>query len=280
MHRGTIALDIDGTITDRKHRIPDNVAIYFETLHTAGWRFIFVTGRPKSFTMMTLGKLTFPYLLALQNGADLIEIPSNKKVARSYLKLDIVERLDRLYNENEGGFIVYAGYEKGDRCYFCPSRFSAPMRGYLKKLEKLSAAPWIALESFDIKEQTVFPLIKCIGSKEVLEGLNEKLAAIEGLKTTLIKDPISSRLYLVLITHKNADKGIAVNTFMERYRLKRPLITGGDDNNDIPLLKAGDIRIAMDGAPRALQKMAHIIAPPAECMGIIQGIEEAIGLES
>ena len=60
---------------------------------------------------------------------------------------------------------------------------------------------------------------------------------------------------------------------MEKFQLKRPLITGGDDNNDIPLLKAGDVRIAMDGAPDALQNIAHIIAPPADRMGIIQGMK-------
>lgn len=278
MNRGTIALDIDGTITNREHQIPDGVATYFENLHKEGWQFIFVTGRPMSFAMMTLPKLTFPYLLALQNGADLIEIPSKKKVARSYLKINVIELLDQLYEGNEGDFIVYAGYEKGDLCYFRPDRFSTEMQQYLKEIEKLSASPWIPLDSFDIKEQSIFPLIKCIGSKEMLEGFNDKLITYDDLKTTLIKDPISSHLYLILITHKNADKGIAVNTFMEKYQLKRPLITGGDDNNDIPLLKAGDIRIAMDGAPQALQNIAHIIAPPADRMGIIQGIQEAIEL--
>ncbi|QVL56837.1 MAG: HAD family phosphatase [Simkaniaceae bacterium] len=276
MHKGTIALDIDGTITNREHQIPDGVATYFENLHKEGWQFIFVTGRAFSFAMMALPKLTFPYLLAVQNGADLIEMPSMKKVARFYLKIDVVELLDQLYEGNEGDFIVYAGYEKGDLCYFRPDRFSDEMQDYLKQVERLSASPWIRLESFKIQEQSTFPLIKCIGSKEMLEGFNQKLLAIEGLKTTLIKDPISRVFYLILITHQEADKGIAVNKFMEKFQLKRPLITGGDDNNDIPLLKVGDVRIAMDGAPDALQNIAHIIAPPADRMGIIQGIEEAI----
>lgn len=279
MNKGTIALDIDGTITNLEHQIPDAVATYFENLHKEGWQFIFVTGRAFSFAMMTLPKLAFPYLLAVQNGADLIEMPSMKKVTRSYLKIDVVEFLDHLYEGCEGDFIIYAGYEKGDLCYFRPDRFSKEMQDYLKQVEKLSASPWKRLESFQIEEQSTFPLIKCIGSKEMLEGFNQKLLKVDGLKTSIIKDPISKAFYLILITHKDADKGIAVNKFMEEYQLKHPLITGGDDNNDIPLLKAGDIRIAMDGAPEALQNIAHIIAPPAEKMGIIQALEEAIRRE-
>ncbi len=274
MKKGTIALDIDGTITNREHLIPDGVVTYFENLHKEGWQFIFVTGRPFSFAMMALAKLNFPYHLALQNGADLLEMPTKKHVARSYLEISVVEFLDELYEGNEGDFIVYSGYEKGDFCYYRPDRFSLEMQGYLKEVEKFSSSPWKPLKTFEIKEQSTFPLIKCIGTKEMLEAFNQKLLPIEGLKTTLIKDPISPAFYLILITHTNADKGIAVKTFMEKYRLTRPLITGGDDNNDIPLLKVGDVRIAMDGAPDALQNIAHIIAPPADRMGIIDAIEK------
>lgn len=276
MNRGTIALDIDGTITNREHQIPDGVAIYFENLHKEGWQFIFVTGRAFSFAMMTLPKLTFPFLLAVQNGADLIEMPSKKRIDRSYLKIDVVEALDALYEEEEGDFIVYAGYDHGDLCYYRPDRFSEKMQKYLKEVERLSASPWKPLKNFQIKEQSTFPLIKCIGKEGVLRKFDEKLKAIPNLKTSIIRDPIDPALHLILITHKEADKGIATKKFVEKYNLNRPLITGGDDNNDIPLLKVGDVRIAMDGAPEALQNIAHIIAPPADRMGIIQGIEEAM----
>lgn len=276
MHRGTIALDIDGTITNQEHQIPDGVATYFENLHHEGWQFVFVTGRMFSFAMMTLPKLTFPYFLAVQNGADLLEMPAQVGVCRSYLKIDVVEALDHLYEEEEGDFIIYAGMDRGDLCYFRPDRFSPKMQEYLKEVEKLSAKPWIPLKTFQIEHQRTFPLIKCIGKEAVLKKFNEKLQTIPDLKTSIIRDPIDPSLHLILITHKEADKGIAVKKFVEKYNLNRPLITGGDDNNDIPLLKVGDVRIAMDGAPEILQNLAHIIAPPAERMGIIQGLEEAI----
>ncbi len=276
MHKGTIALDIDGTITDRNHLIPDGVALYFQKLYHEGWQFVFITGRILSFALMSLNKLEFPFLLALQNGADLLEMPARKRMHRSYLTLDVVETLDTLYQGMDNDFVIYAGYEKGDLCYFRPSRFTPKMLKYLKDVERLSAEPWKGLDSFKNCGQSTFPLIKCIGSREMLEAFDEKLKALEGIKTTIIKDPISREFYITLITHINADKGKALKKFKELYSLSHPIITGGDDNNDIPLLKAGDIRIAMDGAPEALQNLAHIIAPPAERMGIIQGLEEAM----
>lgn len=275
MEPGTIALDIDGTITDRSHLIPGEVAHFFEKLNKEGWEFIFVTGRPLSFAMRTLPKLTFPYLLGVQNGADLLKMPGRKKVGRFYLDISIVKILDSLYEKEEGDFLVYSGFEKGDICYFRPEKFSQEMQTYLKKVETYSDAPWIPLKTFDIKEQTSFPLIKCFGTKKGMEDFEKKLQEVGGLKTTLIKDPLSEHLYLILITHSEADKGIAALKLMDSHGLKRPLITGGDDNNDIPLLKVGDVRIAMEGAPEELCSLADIIAPPGDKKGIIKGLEEA-----
>lgn len=279
MDKGTIALDIDGTITGRDHLIPDGVAFYLEKLQRDGWQLIFVTGRILSFSLMALNKLDFPYLLALQNGADLLEMPKKKQVYRAYLKIDIVSVLEELYQGNENDFILYSGYEKGDRGYFRPDHFKPEMLDYLKEIEKFSAEPWKGVESFETCGQSTFPLIKCIGSKEMLASFDQKLKTISGINTTTILDPISREFYLTLITHEDADKGKAVKKFIDLYHLKRPVITGGNDNNDIPLLKQGDVRIAIDGAPDALQELAHIIAPSADRMGIIEGLQKAIERE-
>ncbi|MCB1085266.1 MAG: HAD family phosphatase [Chlamydiia bacterium] len=274
--RGTIALDIDGTITRRDHQIPEDVARFFEGLTREGWQFIFVTGRPLAFAMRTLPRLSFPYLLGVQNGADLFEMPSKKRIGRFYLSPSLVKTIERLYEGEEEDFIIYSGCDFGDMCYYRPDRFSREMRDYLKELERLADALWKPVKSFEEVEQKEFPLIKCMGSREMIERLDGKLQQVKGIKRAVIKDPISGTLYLILVTHEQANKGDATLTFMERYGLKRPLITGGDDNNDIPLLGVGDVKIAMEGAPDKVRQMATIVAPPGDQMGIIKGLKEGI----
>lgn len=273
---GTIALDIDGTITDQTHLIPDDVAQTFEALYKEGWTFIFVTGRPLSFAMRTLPKLCFPYFLGVQNGSVLFEMPEKKEVARAYLGLDRVQLLDQLHEGEEGDFLVYSGYEKGDVCYFRPERFSPEMQQYLKKVEKVSDAPWIPVKDFRIEQQDTFPLIKCLGHEAPMRAFDQKLQDVGGIKTTLIRDPFSEDLFLILITHEEADKGIAVQKLIQKFSLPAPLITGGNDNNDIPLLRYGDERIAIEGSPEALLALATIVAPPAEESGIIEGLQQAM----
>lgn len=63
---------------------------------------------------------------------------------------------------------------------------------------------------------------------------------------------------------------------IKKFSLPGPLITGGNDNNDIPLLQYGDQRIVIEGAPEALSKLATVIAPPSEECGIIEGLKNAM----
>jgi len=272
----TIALDIDGTITGMDHLIPDCVASYFQELYRQGWQFVFLTGRTFSFAQVTLNKLGFPYLLALNNGADLLEMPQKKGVCHAYLDYTIIPILDELYRGYENYFVVYEGYKRGNCAYFRSDRFSAEMSDYFKEVQALSTEVWKGVDSFEIFSHSTFPLVKCIGSQEMLEGFDQKLRTLKGIATAVIADPISCRYHLMLITHVEANKGRAIRTFVRRFLLGSPLIAGGNDNNDIPLLKEGDIRIAMDGSPEDLRKLANILAPPADKMGIIDGLREAI----
>ncbi len=270
MNKGTLAFDIDGTLADSSHRIPLEIRDYLHGLHEEGWNIALVTGRTLSFAQIAICEITFPYTLALQNGADILEMPARKLISRSYLPKSALALLDELSVSLEEDFIIYSGYERGDICYYRPSHFSGAMLEYLKKLEKLAAKPWKEVESLSEIDQEEFPLVKCIGSERACGCFDEVINKQKDLHACVIQDPIDPTLYLNLITHVNADKGKAVEN------MPRPLIAAGDDNNDIPLLKVADVAIAINTAPAGLKEVAdHIAAPPSE-LGIIKTLSDVL----
>ena len=197
---GTIALDIDGTITDKNHLIPSEVADFFSTLYSKGWQFIFITGRPFSFAFAALSKLRFPYLLGVQNGADLIKMPEKKYIQNFYLNSDILETLETIYKDKEEDFLIYTGFKKGDFCYYRPAHFSKQGTAYLERLQKLGEEPWIPLDNFNGSECESFPLIKCFGKKSEMEEIAKKLQPFEDIQVCVIKDPANTDIFLLLIT--------------------------------------------------------------------------------
>ncbi len=274
--KGTIALDIDGTITDKNHLIPDRVVLHLEMLSKQGWQILLVTGRPLSYALNAVQKITFPYLLALQNGADLLEMPEKKLIKRNYFKIEVAKYLDTLLRDQKEDFLIYSGPDEGDFCYYRPSKFSSDFKPYLKDLELLAAAPWRAIDDLDEIKQTSFPLIKCFGTEEFLEKLESSIQELAGIKTTLIRDPISGVHHLVLVTHEEATKGHAVDSLMAHRNLPRPLIAAGDDLNDLPMLEKADFKIVMESAPPKMHPIADFIAPSSNEHGIITALDLAI----
>jgi len=273
MKRGLIALDIDGTLTGSQHLIPLEVITYLHALYDDGWCVVLLTGRMLSFAQRAIQDINFPYYLAVQNGADILEMPHKKLATRAYFGLDIVEKLDHLYQNLPSDFLIYSGYESGDFCYYRSKKYPASMTSYLEKLASLSDAPWQDCPDFSL-EQKSFPLIKCVGFYDDLKKIEEKLT---GVTTALISDPISDGYYhLILVTHADATKGRALRRIQSYLEVQGPVIAAGDDVNDVPMFKEADVAIVMETAPKDVLNYADIIAKPSTELGIIPALKTAI----
>lgn len=275
MHQGTIALDIDGTITDHRHGLADEVAMFFEALHKAGWQFIFITGREFVYAMEALSKLDFPFYLALQNGADLLKMPEKEHIKSFYFNETVALDVEKLFKNTSNDFLLYAGYERGDFCYYRPQCYPKEKLPYLEKMQQRTPTPWIAVDHFKVSSQKTFPMIKAIGLEKEFVGIEEELLKHHKLNCVIIKDPKTAHNYYLLITDYRASKKEALAYFMDKYQLQRPLIVAGDDYNDEESIGFGDIKIVMENAPTSLKAKADIIAPLSIHGGIIKGLNTA-----
>ncbi len=275
-NKGWIALDIDGTITPDLHTMPSEVSGYLQELADLGWQIAFITGRTFSFAHPVLHALPFPFFLAVQNGADILAMPEKRLVSRTYLDSSIIEALERAYQGRKGDFIVYAGYERGDFCYYRPARFSPRLLQHLEKVKAVSPEPWIIADAFSALAQKEFPLIKCFGSKEEMESINRLLSTLPILHATMIRDSMDENIYLNLVTSAQATKGHALERLVAQCGGGAPVIAAGDDFNDISMLNKADVRIVMETAPLEMLNHAHIVAPSAAKLGIIQALNQAI----
>ena len=278
-HRGWIALDIDGTITDHSHHVPQGVIDYLHSLYSDGWQIIFITGRAFSFGYITLKVFDFPYFLAVQNGADILHMPTKRLVSRHYLDAKAIKAIETLYTHEKEDFIVYTGVDRGDFCYYRPKNFSSSLLAHLHKIMPLSREPWRAVENFDFAPHDKFPLAKCLGLKEPMEAMCNKLKSIPHLTATLIRDPLDAdQIYLNLVTHEQATKGKALLNAVKEFGERGVLIAAGDDLNDLAMLEVADFKIVMETAPKSMHGLANLIAPTADRSGIIPALQEAIRL--
>lgn len=272
--KGWIALDIDGTITLDKYSVPKEVRDFLKELQAQGWNIVLATGRPFAFASIALSEFDFPYTFVAQNGSLALEMPTQKFLFKNYLTPQTIQVVDDAYEGIDSDFVIYAGYEKGDFCYWRPHRLSSEDLRYLEDVQKRQKEKWQAVDNFD--QLDPFPLIKCFGHTTRMDRVAGRLRSTGLFQVAKIRDPFEEGITLLLVTEKCASKGAALAELFKRKGRGPLVIAAGDDENDLSLLQQADIKIAMAHAPAMLTEVATFIAPPTKDHGIIRAIQCAL----
>ncbi len=270
--KGWIALDIDGTITQDKYTVPAEVAAFLKETSQNGWRFVFATGRALVFARPLLNCFDFPFITVAQNGS--LAIEKDKIIFKRYMKPSVISDLEEAYQGFETDFIVYSGCEHNDRCYFRPHLLKEEDRTYLEAIQKREKEPWIAVDQFAFDFE--IPLIKCFGRLDVMKKIGSRLLKKGSFQVSLIRDPFHSSYYILLVTDIKASKGFALREIRSLFGKGDLMIAAGDDENDLSLLQAADVKIAMPHAPELIRKIADFMAPPVSEQGIIHALKIVI----
>ncbi|MFI0435652.1 MAG: HAD family hydrolase [Parachlamydiaceae bacterium] len=274
--KGIISLDIDGTLTTQAHEINRCVIDALSQRVLEGWKIIFITGRPFQWAESALRDFPFPYAIAVQNGAVLVEMPQRQIVAFHPLNPDCLAAFESICQEFATDLVVYSGIENDDWCYYRPSSFPPLQLPYLLSRASFLGEKWRPLDSFSDLPISRFTSIKFFTTSQCALSLSERIEQTLGMHAPPNRDPFNSDYFVIQVTHPKANKGSILKEFIKMTGITGPVIAAGDDYNDYTMLVEAHMKIVMANAPPGLLKLADIVAPPAAEMGIIQGLDEAI----
>ncbi len=272
--KGWIALDIDGTITQDKYSVPEEVTHFLRKQTLMGWKIAFATGRAFVFAYPALKNFDFSFVLLPQNGSIALTMPEKRILFRSYLRAEKISLLEKAVEGTGTDLLIYAGYEHHDRCYFRPTRLSKEWLVYLDGVRKRENETWYPVENFGGLGDV--PLIKCFGSLPLMKKVAFSVKQAGGFEVALIRDPFVPGIFILLITDEHTSKGASLEKVFQSEGRGGVVIAAGDDDNDKSLLEVADIKIAMPHAPERLRKTADFIAPPVEENGIVQALKIVI----
>ncbi|MCB1148867.1 MAG: HAD family phosphatase, partial [Chlamydiia bacterium] len=254
--------------------IPIEVADYLKSLSGQGWEILFITGRTLARTRRMLGAFKFTYHIAVQNGAQIFEMPSEKRIVKRFLPEGALPEIVALTLDDPMGVVLYAGDIQKDICYYCPADFSEELMDYVLRRAETFGEEWKAVDDILRFESADFPALKLIGPYPELERVCRK----SRLDIPVIRDPFGKGMFVAQGTAPGTNKGSALENFQRWLDGHQKTIVAGDDRNDLPMLAKADVKVVMATAPREVLLVADIVAPPAAELGIIEGLEKAIGL--
>lgn len=271
-----IALDIDGTITLEKDTLSKEITAYFKQLFLKGHQICFLTGRTFAFGSKPISKLDFPHFFSAQNGSIILQMPEKKITKKNYMTKLALPVIEQAYEDIKGDFVIYSGFELGDFCYYRKNRFSNDELNYLDGLQKRQEKKWINLTGFENLPIETFPFIRCFGSYEDMEKIQNILSKSNLFELAINKAVFHESYYILQVTDIDASKGKALKFLKEMLGKDKLIIAAGDDRNDIPMLEIADKKIVIETAPDFMKQTADFIAKGPDKLGIIEALDKMI----
>ena len=255
-----IASDLDGTIIDNKHSIPEANLKAIDYLQKANIPFVVCTGKTYSISKDICKNLHAKFGI-FGNGSQIIDLSTGEEIARKILT---VEELTSCFSIIEKyNLHVHAYTESGivtTNLEYMDLRNSILFPGKIKFEIVKSVFDYLQKEN-----KTVLKLI--ISSSSDLLNIKKELGTSTNLTVTHIckkgryKDKIIDKEYEYLdISPLNVSKGKALEVLREYLELKKEdILSIGDNINDIDMFLASGCGAAINGTYDEVKKVANYV---------------------
>jgi len=249
---GLIVSDFDGTLVKDDGTIDERDKVAIAEYIRAGGIFAISTGRMPSGILSRTRELGLEGMVSCCQGAIILDIESGKFIMDGKIPYETTYTVVKIMEEMGLHIHIY------DEWDFYSNKDDHALKMYehiLKAKGKLVLDR--PLSQFVKENKFASYKILCMVEPKDNEDVLNALAAkhFKGCEVT------KSSEYLVEVVNKNYSKGIAVEFLARRYHIPlKKTIAIGDQRNDLPMIKAAGLGVAVKNADAALKKSADFIS--------------------
>ena len=259
-----VATDIDGTILKWSFQFSPEVKKCIKELDESGIKVVLVTGRMHSSTTPVARELGLHTPIVSYQGG-LIKDESGKTLYQKDLKPDYAKKIIKWARKNN----VHLNLYLDDKLYVEHDN------EIVKEYTDGRFIDYTVCSFDDLNIENVNKLLAIdLKDADKVTGWVEELSR-EFPDLYIVK----STPFFCEIGSKDAKKSSGVKFLADMWGIKQEeILTIGDQNNDIELLKAGGIKVAMGNATEELKSYADYITDTVENDGFVKAIEKFVKL--
>lgn len=270
-----VVFDVDGTLTDSSHLVPDAVVEAVGRIRAAGLRVMLATGRRYRDTLPVAERLGIDGPLVTASGALVKRPGDHTTLSRAAFGPGVLEGLLRLVASRGHEAILYtdsfaAGYDFHCRSLADVVDAPEPCGGGLR--EYLGRNRGLANVRPDLHESPPAGVFAgfVMGGREAMDALLGSLVAAfpAALSMHTIKSP-RYRDWMCEIAPVGVTKWSGVEPLARAWGVAADEICAvGDDVNDLPMIEAAGIGIAMGNARPEVRAAADVVVGTNDGTGI------------
>jgi Cof subfamily protein (haloacid dehalogenase superfamily) len=268
-----LAIDIDGTLVDSRHQLTDPVREALLRARGSGIGIVLATGRRYSRALPLVEPLGLDVPLVTASGA-LIKHPTDHRTHwQATMSAELI------------GGVVRTAARAGFDTLLHGDTFGEGFDFYCTRLEV--EEPCLAeFLSLNLGEGRIWPALAddppagvfagfAMGTREQMLGLAEALhrALPEQVTTHVLRSPYY-RGFMCEIYRAGVSKWAAIRHLADEWQIPNEAICAvGDDVNDIPMIRAAGLGVAMGNALDEVKAVAARVAPSHDEHGLVAVVD-------
>lgn len=259
-----LALDLDGTLTDSKKRISERTKESIDKFIAAGGTVALASGRP-TFGVMPVAKILEldkkgGYILSY-NGGCFLDCKNNKQLFMKELTHEYLPILEKQAKDFGINLMTY----NGDKAY----ALDIDEQYYMIEI---NINHFIRVKADPLTPQITFPIIKCLmtADGDYLAKVEKEMKKYWEGKLNIVR----SEPYFLEVTEVGIDKASTITNMVKKLgKSVDNLICCGDGFNDLSMIQAAGIGVAMANAQERVRAAADYITKSNDEDGIADVVE-------
>ena len=259
-----LALDLDGTLTDSKKRISERTKESIDKFMAAGGTVALASGRP-TFGVMPVAKILKldkkgGYILSY-NGGCFLDCKNNKQLFMKELTHEYLPILEKQAKEFGINLMTY----NGDKAY----ALDIDEQYYMIEI---NINHFIRVKADPLTPKITFPIIKCLmtADGDYLAKVEKEMKKYWEGKLNIVR----SEPYFLEVTEVGIDKASTITNMVKKIgKSVDNLICCGDGFNDLSMIRAAGIGVAMANAQERVRAAADYITKSNDEDGIVDVVE-------
>jgi cof-like hydrolase len=259
-----LALDLDGTLTDSKKRISERTKESIDKFIAAGGTVALASGRP-TFGVMPVAKILEldkkgGYILSY-NGGCFLDCKNNKQLFMKELTHEYLPILEKQAKDFGINLMTY----NGDKAY----ALDIDEQYYMIEI---NINHFIRVKADPLTPQITFPIIKCLmtADGDYLAKVEKEMKKYWEGKLNIVR----SEPYFLEVTEVGIDKASTITNMVKKLgKSVDNLICCGDGFNDLSMIRAAGIGVAMANAQEKVRAAADYITKSNDEDGIVDVVE-------